>query len=69
MAESARYQQALEKGDKKVVGVNVHTGSVTGDLESPAGQPRGGAGAGCGCSPSGRRRGTRRRCGERWTAC
>src|SRR3954470_9322697 len=34
IAESAfRYQQALEKGDKKVVGVNVHTGSVTGDLE------------------------------------
>jgi methylmalonyl-CoA mutase N-terminal domain/subunit len=34
IAESAfRYQQALEKGDKRVVGVNVHTGSVTGDLE------------------------------------
>jgi methylmalonyl-CoA mutase N-terminal domain/subunit len=34
IAESAfRYQQALEKGEKKVVGVNVHTGSVTGDLE------------------------------------
>ncbi|SEF92483.1 methylmalonyl-CoA mutase /isobutyryl-CoA mutase large subunit [Actinacidiphila yanglinensis] len=33
-AESAfRYQQALEKGEKKVVGVNCHTGSVTGDLE------------------------------------
>jgi len=27
------YQQALEKGDKKIVGVNVHTGSVTRDLE------------------------------------
>jgi methylmalonyl-CoA mutase N-terminal domain/subunit len=34
IAEAAfRYQQALEKGEKKVVGVNVHTGSVTGDLE------------------------------------
>lgn len=33
-AESAfRYQRALEKGEKKVVGVNCHTGSVTGDLE------------------------------------
>ncbi|MFE0739206.1 methylmalonyl-CoA mutase family protein, partial [Streptomyces sp. NPDC058855] len=28
-----QYQRALEKGDKRVVGVNVHTGSVTGDLE------------------------------------
>ena len=27
------YQQSLEKGDKRVVGVNVHHGSVTGDLE------------------------------------
>src|ERR671930_470927 len=34
IAESAfRYQQALEKGDKRVVGVNCHQGSVTGDLE------------------------------------
>jgi methylmalonyl-CoA mutase N-terminal domain/subunit len=34
IAESAfRYQQALEKGEKRVVGVNVHHGSVTGDLE------------------------------------
>ncbi|MGW6738625.1 acyl-CoA mutase large subunit family protein [Streptomyces sp. NPDC055013] len=34
IAESAfRYQQSLEKGDKRVVGVNAHTGSVTGDLE------------------------------------
>jgi methylmalonyl-CoA mutase N-terminal domain/subunit len=34
IAESAfQYQRALEKGDKRVVGVNVHTGSVTGDLE------------------------------------
>ncbi|GAB2875877.1 acyl-CoA mutase large subunit family protein [Streptomyces mayteni] len=28
-----RYQQSLEKGEKKVVGVNCHPGSVTGDLE------------------------------------
>jgi methylmalonyl-CoA mutase N-terminal domain/subunit len=34
IAEAAfQYQRALEKGDKKVVGVNCHTGSVTGDLE------------------------------------
>ncbi|MDW6059857.1 methylmalonyl-CoA mutase family protein [Streptomyces sp. FXJ1.4098] len=34
IAESAfQYQRALEKGDKKVVGVNCHKGSVTGDLE------------------------------------
>jgi methylmalonyl-CoA mutase N-terminal domain/subunit len=37
MAETAdsafAYQQALEKGDKRVVGVNCHTGSKTRDLE------------------------------------
>jgi methylmalonyl-CoA mutase, N-terminal domain len=34
IAEAAfSYQQALEKGEKKIVGVNLHTGSVTGDLE------------------------------------
>ena len=34
IAESAfRYQRALEKGEKKVVGVNCHRDSVTGDLE------------------------------------
>ncbi len=34
IAESAFvYQQALEKGDKKIVGVNVHPGSVTRDLD------------------------------------
>jgi methylmalonyl-CoA mutase, N-terminal domain len=34
IAEAAfQYQTALEKGDKKVVGVNVHTDSVTHDLE------------------------------------
>ncbi|ONK11125.1 methylmalonyl-CoA mutase family protein [Streptomyces sp. MP131-18] len=34
IAEAAfRYQQALEKGEKRVVGVNCHTGSVTGELE------------------------------------
>ena len=34
IAEAAfRYQKALEKGDKLVVGVNVHTDSVTTDLE------------------------------------
>ncbi len=34
IAESAfRYQRSLEKGEKRVVGVNVHEQSVTGDLE------------------------------------
>jgi methylmalonyl-CoA mutase N-terminal domain/subunit len=34
IADSAfAYQQALEKGDKRVVGVNVHTGSLTRDLD------------------------------------
>ena len=34
IAESAfQYQRSVEKGDKRVVGVNVHHGSVTGDLE------------------------------------
>jgi methylmalonyl-CoA mutase N-terminal domain/subunit len=34
IAEAAfTYQQALEKGDKKIVGVNTHTGSVTKPLE------------------------------------
>ncbi|MFJ6213071.1 methylmalonyl-CoA mutase [Streptomyces sp. NPDC092296] len=34
IAESAfRYQRALEKGEKRVVGVNCHTSTVTSDLE------------------------------------
>ena len=34
IAEAAfQYQTALEKGDKKVVGVNVHTDSLTHELE------------------------------------
>ncbi|MER7003968.1 methylmalonyl-CoA mutase family protein [Dactylosporangium sp. NPDC000555] len=34
IADSAfAYQQALEKGDKRIVGVNVHTGSLTRDLD------------------------------------
>ena len=34
IAESAfRYQRALETGEKRVVGVNAHQGSVTGELE------------------------------------
>jgi methylmalonyl-CoA mutase, N-terminal domain len=34
IAEAAfQYQRSLEKGDKRVVGVNCHTGSVTGGLE------------------------------------
>jgi methylmalonyl-CoA mutase N-terminal domain/subunit len=34
IAEAAfRYQVALEKGEKKVVGVNCHTDSVTSELE------------------------------------
>jgi methylmalonyl-CoA mutase N-terminal domain/subunit len=34
IADSAfTYQQALEKGDKRIVGVNCHTGSLTRELE------------------------------------
>jgi methylmalonyl-CoA mutase N-terminal domain/subunit len=34
IADSAfTYQQALEKGDKKIVGVNCHTGTMAKDLE------------------------------------
>ncbi|HEX4687716.1 MAG TPA: methylmalonyl-CoA mutase family protein, partial [Nocardioides sp.] len=34
IAEAAfQYQTALEKGEKKIVGVNVHTDSITSDLE------------------------------------
>ncbi|HEU0042388.1 MAG TPA: methylmalonyl-CoA mutase family protein, partial [Jiangellaceae bacterium] len=34
IAESAfQYQQKLEKGDKRVVGVNVHTDTITGELD------------------------------------
>jgi methylmalonyl-CoA mutase N-terminal domain/subunit len=34
IAEAAfQYQQKVEKGEKKVVGVNVHTDSVTGDVD------------------------------------
>jgi isobutyryl-CoA mutase large subunit len=34
IAESAFwYQQQVEKGDKRVVGVNVHTDTITGDLD------------------------------------
>jgi len=34
IAEAAfQYQTALEKGDKKIVGINCHTASVTGELE------------------------------------
>ncbi|HEX3932777.1 MAG TPA: methylmalonyl-CoA mutase family protein [Nocardioides sp.] len=34
IAEAAfQYQTALEKGDKRIVGVNVHTDSITSDLE------------------------------------
>jgi methylmalonyl-CoA mutase N-terminal domain/subunit len=34
IAEAAfQYQQKVEKGEKKIVGVNVHTDSVTGDID------------------------------------
>jgi methylmalonyl-CoA mutase, N-terminal domain len=34
IAEAAfQYQRSVEKGDKRIVGVNCHTASVTGDLE------------------------------------
>ena len=48
IAEAAfQYQVALEKGDKRIVGVNCHQDSVTHDLEilrvSPRGRGRPGA--------------------------
>ena len=45
-----QYQQALEKGDKKVVGVNAHHGVGHRRAGDPAGQPRGRERAGRGCS-------------------
>ena len=48
IADSAfRYQTQLEKGDKKIVGVNVHTGTVTQAAGDLAGQPRGRSRAVC----------------------
>ncbi|GMA88674.1 hypothetical protein GCM10025868_39240 [Angustibacter aerolatus] len=62
IAEAAfRYQTALEKGDKQVVGVNVHTESLAREPRDPAGQPRGRARAGAGAhrAPCRPRRGAR----------
>ena len=44
------YQQALEKGDKKIVGVNCHTGTISQGAGDPArlARGRGGAAAGAG---------------------
>ena len=42
IAEAAfQYQVALEKDDKKVVGVNVHTSTVVARARDPSGLPRG----------------------------
>ena len=60
IAESAfQYQRALEKGDKRVVGVNVPPRLGHRRPGDPAGQPRGGAraGAGAGRPQGGARRG------------
>ena len=58
IAEAAfQYQTALEKGDKKVVGVNVHTSDVDAAARDPAGHPRGRARAG---ARAGRRAGPQR---------
>ena len=55
IAEAAfAYQIALEKGEKKVVGVNVHKDSVTSDAGDPAGLPRGRDRAGARPRPSAR---------------
>ena len=60
MAEIAEaafpYQAALEKGDKKIVGVNVHTDTVTDDLEILRVSPRGRASSRSGRWPSAARR-------------
>ena len=71
IAEAAfAYQQELEKGDKRVVGVNCHTGHRREAGGDPAGQPRGGARAGprAGRAPGrpGRGRGRRRAGGACW---
>ena len=73
IAEAAfQYQVALEKGEKKVVGVNCHTESISHELRDPAGQPRGGARAGRPRSASRRTGATRPRSGPRcstWSRC
>ena len=45
------YQRALEKGDKKIVGVNATPGTVEEHAGDPAGLARGRARAGRACSP------------------
>ena len=56
-----RYQTQLEKGDKRIVGVNVHTADGHRGAGDPAGQPRGRARAarGPGRAPRGPRPGRR----------
>ena len=61
------YQRALEKGDKRVVGVNVHTDAIESPTGDPARVARGRAGAGrparrapCGTRRRSRREGPRR---------
>ncbi len=56
-----RYQTELEKGDKKIVGVNVHTSTVSGPLDILRVEPRGGAGAVRGAGRAARRPGRHRR--------
>ena len=63
IAEAAfTYQIALEKGEKKVVGVNTHTDSVTHDLEIMRVSPRGRGRPGAAAGRSSRRRVTTRPC-------
>ena len=67
IAEAAfAYQQKLEKGDKRVVGVNCHHRHRRAAGGDPAGQPRGRAGAGARPGRPARRRGTRRPSTRRW---
>ena len=63
------YQQKVEKGDKKVVGVNVHTGTVGSPGADPPGQPPGGAGPGGRAGPPPGGPGSGRRWMRRWPGC
>jgi methylmalonyl-CoA mutase N-terminal domain/subunit len=72
MAEIAdaafRYQQAVEKGDKRVVGVNVFTGSIDEPLDILRCRTRW-SGSRTACSPSGVRPATTRPCEPHSTGC
>ena len=67
IAEAAfAYQTALEKGEKKIVGVNVHTKTVERAAGDPAGLPRGRARAEARAGASAGPTGTTRPSTPRW---